>query len=140
MRGTDKTRILVTFENDYRAYADALVSATTAARPHLEVALLVGVEALQTEVQRLDPHLVICSSSNPAAAGQEEEEQEGRLLSWVELSVNPQRPSKFCVDGQRWESSNPSLKEVLGVIEETEQLLDSNWRPALGDVLRPTNP
>ena len=123
------------FEDDYRAYADALVSATTAARPHLEVAL-VGVEALQTEVQRLDPHLVICSSSNPAA-GQEEEE--GRLLSWVELSVDPQRPSKFCVDGQRWESSNPSLKEVLGVIEETEQLLDSNW-PALGDVLRPNNP
>jgi hypothetical protein len=109
-------RILVAFEDDYRAYASALTTAISAARPRLNVAT-VGLGALQTEVERLDPHLVICSLPNPAPP-----EQEGRL-SWVELSVDPHQPSKFCVSGRRWESLNPSLEELLGVVEETEQLL-----------------
>ncbi len=115
-------RILVAFEDDYRAYADALAKAISAARPHLDVATL-GLEALQTEVTRLDPHVVICSSPNPAANQQEE----GKL-AWVELSVDPHRPSKFCVSGRRWESLNPSLEELLGVVEETEQLLVGSSR------------
>ena len=116
------TRVLVAFEDDYRAYADALANTFKAARPHLNV-VTIGLAALQTELARFDPHLVICSSSNPAA------KQDGRL-SWVELSVDPHQPSRFCVDGRRWESSNPSLEELLGVVEETEQLvLNSNrWR------------
>ncbi len=109
-------RILVAFEDDYRAYASALTTAISAARPRLNVAT-VGLGALQTEVERLDPHLVICSLPNPAPP-----EQEGRL-SWVELSVDPHQPSKFCVSGRRWESLNPSLEELLGVVAETEQLL-----------------
>ena len=122
MRGTDILEILVAFEDDYRAYADALAKAIRAARPHLDVST-VGLEALQTEVTRLDPHVVICSSPNPAANQQEE----GKL-AWVELSVDPHRPSKFCVSGRRWESLNPSLEELLGVIEETEQLLVGSSR------------
>ena len=115
MRGTNIMRILVAFEDDYRAYADALAKAISAARPLLEVAT-VGLEALQTEVARLDPHVIICSSPNPAT-----EQQEGKL-AWVELSVDPHRPSKFCVSGRRWESLNPTLKELLSVIDETQEL------------------
>jgi hypothetical protein len=113
-------RILVAFEDNYRAYACALATAISAARPRLDVAT-VGLEALQMEVARLDPHLVICSLPNPAAAV-----QEGRL-SWVQLSVDPHQPSKFCLlNGRRWESLNPSLEELLGVVEETESLLLSS--------------
>ena len=115
-------RILVAFEDDYRAYADALAKAIRAARPHLDVAM-VGLEALLTEVARLDPHLIICSSPNPAA----EQQEEGKL-AWVELSVDPHRPSKFCMSGRRWESLNPSLEELLGVVAETEQLLVGSSR------------
>jgi len=115
-------RILVAFEDDYRAYADALARAIRAARPHLEVATL-GLETLRTEVARLDPHLVISSSPNPVPP----EQEEGRL-AWVELSVDPHRPSKFCLSGRRWESLNPSLEELLGVIEETERLLVGSSR------------
>jgi hypothetical protein len=115
-------RILVAFEDDYRAYADALAKAIRAARPHLDVSTL-GLEPLLTEVARLDPHLVICSSPNPAA----EQQEEGKL-AWVELSVDPHRPSKFCVSGRRWESLNPSLEELLDVVEETEQLLVGSSR------------
>ena len=92
VRSYNKTRILVAFEDEYRAYADALAKAISAARPHLDVAT-VGLEGLQTEVTRLDPHVTICSSPNPAT-----EQQEGKL-AWVELSVDPHRPSKFCVSG-----------------------------------------
>jgi hypothetical protein len=112
-------RILVAFEDDYRAYASALATAISAARPRLDVAT-VGLEALQMEVARLDPHLVICSLPNPTSP-----EQEGRL-SWVELSVDPHQPSRFCLNGRRWESLNPSLEELIGVVEETEQLLLSS--------------
>jgi hypothetical protein len=124
VRGTNIMRILVAFEDDYRAYADALAKAIRAARPHLDVAM-VGLEPLLTEVARLDPHLVICSSPNPAA----EQQEEGKL-AWVELSVDPHRPSRFCVSGRRWESLNPSLEELLGVVEETEQLLNSSSQRA----------
>ena len=121
VRSHNKTRILVAFEDDYRAYADALAKAISAARPLLDVATL-GLEALQAEVARLDPHVIICSSPNPAT-----EQQEGKL-AWVELSVDPHRPSKFCVSGRRWESLNPSLEELLGVVEESEQLLVGSSR------------
>jgi len=114
------TRVLVAFEDDYRAYSDALAKTVKAARPRLNIATI-GLAALQTELARFDPHLVICSSSNPAA------KQDGRL-SWVELSVDPHQPSRFCVDGRRWESLNPSLEELLGVVEETEQLLPNSSR------------
>jgi hypothetical protein len=110
-------RILVAFEDDYRTYADALAKAIRAARPHLDVST-VGLEALHTEVARLDPQLVICSSPNPAA-----KQQEGKLLAWVELSVDPHGPSKFSVSRRRWDSLNPSLEELLAVVEETERLL-----------------
>ena len=121
VRSYNKTRILVAFEDGYRSYADALAKAIGAARPHLDVATL-GLEALQTEMARLDPHVIIRSSPNPAT-----EQQEGKL-AWVELSVDPHRPSKFCVSGRRWESLNPSLEELLDVVEETEQLLVGSSR------------
>ena len=120
MEGGSATRILVAFENNYRAYADALASTTKAARPHLDV-VTIELETLQTEVARLSPHLVVCSSPNPATS-------QDSKLAWVELSVDPHRPSKFCVSGRRWESLNPSLEELLGVVEETEQLLVSSSR------------
>ncbi len=123
MRGTNETRILVAFEDGYRAYASALATAIRAARPHLNIAT-VGLEALQTEVTRLDPHLVICSSLGPIF------EQEGKLLAWVELSVDPHRSSQFCLSGRRWESLNPSLEELLNVVEEAERLLLTSTRRA----------
>ena len=119
-------RILVAFDDDYRAYADALSKAIGVARPHLNVTP-VGLEALQTQVARLDPHLVISSLPNPAA--EQEDEEEGKLVpAWVELSLDPCRPSQFCVDNWRWELLNPSLEELLDVVDETERLVLSSSR------------
>jgi hypothetical protein len=114
------TRVLVAFEDNYRAYADALAKTVKAARPRLNIATI-GLAALRTELAHFDPHLVICSFSTPAV------NQDGRL-SWVELSVDPHQSSRFCVDGRRWVSLNPSLEELLSVVEETEQLLRNGSR------------
>jgi len=118
-------RILIAFEDDYCAYADALAKAIRAARPHLDVVATVGLEALQTQLTRLDTHLVISSLPNPAA--EQGDEEEGKLiLAWVELSVDPRLPSQFCVDSRRWESLNPSLEVLLDVVDETELLVLSS--------------
>jgi hypothetical protein len=129
-------RILVAFDDDYRAYADALSKAIEAARPHLNVTTT-GLETLQMQAARLDPHLVISSVPNPAAEQEEDDEEEVKLLllAWVELSLDPHEPSRFCVSGRRWTSLNPSLEELLDVVEETELLVLSSssqrWsRPA----------
>ena len=115
-------RILIAFEDYYCAYADALAKAIRAARPHLDVVATVGLEALQTQTARLDPHLVI--SSVPSPATEQEDEEEGKLvLAWVELSLDSNLPSQFCIDSWRWESLNPSLEELLDVIDETERLV-----------------
>jgi hypothetical protein len=115
-------RILIVFEDDYCAYADALAKAIRAARPHLDVVATVGLEALQTQTARLDPHLVI--SSVPSPATEQEDKEEGKLvLAWVELSLDSNLPSQFCIDSWRWESLNPSLEELLDVIDETERLV-----------------
>jgi len=118
-------RILIAFEDDYCAYADALAKAIRAARPHLDVVATVGLEALQTQLTRLDTHLVISSLPNPAA--EQGDEEEGKLiLALVELSVDPRLPSQFCVDSRRWESLNPSLEVLLDVVDETELLVLSS--------------
>jgi hypothetical protein len=77
---------------------------------------------LQTEVRRFDPHLIISSLPAPADSG--------RWFSWMRLSPDPSKLSEICVEGNRRELLNPSLGEVLSVLEETEGLLvGSNQGP-----------
>lgn len=88
------------------------------ARPHIEVTV-VEVGALEEEVARSAPHLVISSPPIP-------ENALGRTLSWVELSPYPDRHSRICVAGNYRESLNPSLEELLEVADETEGLVSKN--------------
>lgn len=112
-------RILVAFEDTYRAYGDAIVRAIRSTYPRLEVVAAADLKELQAEVALLDPHLVITSrSSHPAPLAS----RRGRL-SRVKLSVDPNQPSLICIDGQRRESLNPSLEELLDVVEDTESML-----------------
>jgi hypothetical protein len=70
---------------------------------------------LQAEVAYFDPHLVI--TSQPSSTN-----HNGRL-SWIQLSVDPNQPSLMCVDGNQWESLNPSLEELLDRVDETERVV-----------------
>ena len=70
---------------------------------------------LRTEVAYFDPHLVI--TSQPSSTN-----HNGRL-SWIQLSVNPNELSLMYVDGNQWESLNPSLEELLEAIDEVERVV-----------------
>jgi hypothetical protein len=84
-------------------------------RPHTEV-VAADLDVLKEEVRHFDPHLVICSL--PATAGY------GDMVCWVELSLErPTQPSVVCIDGRYSEYNNPTLEELLRVLDEVEQLI-----------------
>ncbi len=107
-------RILVAFEGDYRAYRDMLAVGIRILRPCSEVETT-DLEALEEEVKRFEPQVLICSQPKPADSGV--------WVAWVELSVDPTRPTKLSVGGRHFERTNPTLEELLGIIDEAEQLL-----------------
>jgi F420-dependent methylenetetrahydromethanopterin dehydrogenase len=109
--------ILVALEVDYRAYRDVIAAAIRVLRPHAEIETTT-LDTLGEEVERFDPDLVICSRPNTVDPG-------GRV-AWVELSLDPTRPSKICVGGRYSESTNPTLEALLAVIDEVEELIQTN--------------
>ena len=82
-------------------------------RPGTEVAAI-GLERLEGELARLDPEVVVCS--RPGGGTMETEDR----LAWVELSLDPTRPTKISVGGRQSESTNPTLEELLAVMDEAE--------------------
>ena len=80
-----------------------------ALRPETEVNSIT-LEALEEELARLDPEVVICT-------GHKEVESSTRL-AWIELSVDPFMPTKISVGGRHFERTNPTVEELLEIIEE----------------------
>ena len=108
-------RILVCLENDYRTYREVIAAGIQILRPHTEV-VTAELDVLKEKVLHFDPHLVICSL--PATAG------DGDVVCWVELSLeNPTQPSVVCIDGRYSEHNNPTLEELLRVLDQVEHLL-----------------
>ena len=107
-------RALIVYEDSHRSYGEAMVGAVRASRPSLEVALA-HLRELEAELERFDPHLVVSSRPNTFEAG-------GRA-AWVLLSDDPEEPSEVCIDGRHRRLENPGLEEILGIIDETEELV-----------------
>lgn len=108
-------RILLSFEKNYHVYGQAMAAAVRQFRPEAEVAV-VDSEDLEEEAERFDPQLVICSPPIP------EHPVVDRLLARIELSPEPNQPSRFRVGERRWEITNPTLGEILPVVDETKRL------------------
>jgi hypothetical protein len=108
-----KTQVLVTFEDEYRVYRDAIARAIRLHRPHVEV-VVAELCRLGDEVARLDPELVVCSRPNTV--------EPNSRPAWFELPPTPDRLAEICVDGERSRATNPTLEEVLRVLDETERL------------------
>jgi F420-dependent methylenetetrahydromethanopterin dehydrogenase len=111
------TRVLVALEDDYRAYREVIAAGIRMLRPHVEVDTST-LEALRERIERFDPHLVICSQPNTVDPG-------GRP-AWIMLSLDTRQPSTICVGGHYSELTNPTLEVLLGVIDEVEELLQTN--------------
>ncbi|MDQ3912673.1 MAG: hypothetical protein M3305_13080 [Actinomycetota bacterium] len=107
-------RILVGFEGDYRVYRDVLAAGIRILRPCSEVDAT-DLEALEEEVKRFEPQVLICSRPKPVDSGV-------RPI-WVELPLDPTQPTKVSVGGRYFERTNPTLNDLLGIIDEVEQLI-----------------
>ena len=88
-----------------------IAAGVAALRPGAEVTTA-GLDRLEGELARLDPEVVVCSG--PAGSGVR--------LVWVELPLDPTRPTKISLGGRRSETTNPTLETLLAVIDEAEGL------------------
>ena len=108
-------RVLLSFEEEYRTYMEAMAAAIREFRSDAEV-VDAEIGELEAEVERFDPQLTITSPRVP-------ENPLDDRLSRIYLSPAPNQPSRFQVGERRWESTNPTLGEILSVIDETKRLL-----------------
>jgi hypothetical protein len=121
-------KVLLAGNEEYRLYSEAIANAIRTFRSHVEVALT-NMSELEAAVERLDPQLVIVSGAaipkNPVGE---------KLMGYVELSPEPDQPSNdqpsnFRVAERSWESTNPTLGEILSVIWEVEGLYGTSREP-----------
>src|SRR5215211_2840576 len=103
-------RVLLSFEEEYRLYMDALAAAIRRFRCDVEVATAEG-EELESEMERFDPQLIISGPPIP-------DNSVDNVLARIELSPDPQQPSRFRIGERRWERINPTLGEILPVVDE----------------------
>jgi hypothetical protein len=107
-------RILISYEDSYRVYSDALGRAIGGLRPEADVASSRLAE-IGDYLESFDPHLVVSSDPNTVDPG-------GRA-AWYRLSAEPDEPSEACLNGRRSDRRNPTLEDLLSFIDEVEALL-----------------
>jgi hypothetical protein len=109
-------RILISYEESYHVYSDALQRAIRGLRPDADVAACQLAE-IGDQVETFNPHLVVSSRPNTVDPG-------GRA-AWYRLSPEPHEPSEACLGGRRWRRLNPPLEDLLSFIDEVETLVRS---------------
>lgn len=116
-------RILISYEDSYRVYSDALERAIRGLRPDADVASCRLAE-IGEHLESFEPHLVISSGPNTVEPG-------GRA-AWYRLSPEPGEPSEACLSGRRSRGPNPSLEELLSFVDEVEEALVGGGREVGG--------
>ena len=104
---------MIAFEKEYRAYRDVVSAGIQALRPGTEV-VTVELEDLEEALARFDPQLVVCGNRHYT-------EQLFCGSPWIELSMDPTKPTKFFIDGDVSEHTNPTLDTMLSVIDELKR-------------------
>jgi hypothetical protein len=112
-------RIILSFEEEYRMYMEAIAAAIREFRSDAETVVVTKQEAreLEAEVERTGTQLIIASPPIP------ENPVDEQLTSSIELSLETNQPSRFRVGQRYWETTNPTLAEILSVVDETKRLL-----------------
>ena len=111
-KGGVAVRILVALEDDYRVYRDTISSSLQILRPRAETKS-VGLEALEEEIERFEPQVVICSSGHKAVGFD-------GWLAWIQLSLDPTSSTKLWVRGHCFERTDLTVEELVEVIDEVE--------------------
>ncbi len=110
--------ILVAFEEEYLVYQELITHTLRARRPHVEVSVA-ELDALEAEVARLCPHLVICSRPKDAREANYEP-------AWLQLPTGRDCLARVWLDGQYSEMRDPGLEELFRIVDEAEVLVRTN--------------
>ena len=108
-------RVLLAFDREYPLYIEAIAEAIRTFRSNVEVAVTEAGN-LEAEVERLDPQLVITTSHIPPNP------VDPKLISSLELSLEPEQTSKFRAGERHWEATYLTLAEILSLVDETTWL------------------
>lgn len=106
-------KIIVVFEDEYRAYRGALAATIRILRPNSEV-VIAEPGKIGGVVERFGPDIVIGSRF-------EAEDLDG-VRAWIKLSLDPTRSTKVRVSGEDSEMINPTLDKLLAIIDDVEPL------------------
>lgn len=107
-------RVIVAYGDDHRSYREVIAVAIRESLPDAE-AVACGLDSLGAEIERLDPHVVVCEEPNIVGADSRP--------AWVELPVEPERPVRICIDGQRSEVANLPFGELLSVVDRAARFV-----------------
>src|SRR5919107_1376735 len=113
-------RILISYEESYHVYSDALERAIRGLRPEVEVAAC-NLAEIAEQLESFDPDLVVSSHPNTVDPG-------GRT-AWYRLSPEPDEASEACLGGRRRRRSNPPLDELLSFVDEVEAYVRAGREP-----------
>ena len=109
-------RILISYEESYHVYSDALERAIRGLRPDADV-VACSLAEIGEQVESFEPHLVVSSRPNTVDPG-------GRA-AWYRLFPEPNEPSEACLGGRRSHRTNPPLEDLLSFIDDVEALVRS---------------
>ena len=104
----DKLRVLMT--NEPRSYRETIALALEAARPRADV-VVADPGALDPEVRRLAPPLVICSQTTALV--------EAEVPVWVELYSGHGPDSTVSFAGQRSTVREMELEDLIRIFDQT---------------------
>ena len=108
-------RVLLAFDREYPLYIEAIAEAIRTFRSNVEVAVTEAGN-LEAEVERLSPQLVISTSHIPPNP------VDPKLISSLELALEPEQTSKFRAGERHWEATYLTLAEILSLVDETTWL------------------
>jgi hypothetical protein len=103
-------RFLTFLANEPRIYRELLAETLRALRPTVELVVL-EPEALDAEVKRLTPQLVVCSRLTRAVRD--------LALAWVELYPEQKNLARVSVGGQHWTIEDLKLAHFLSIVDRT---------------------
>ena len=109
-----RTRVLVAFGDEHRAYREVIAAGIRMLRPGTEVATATPAE-IEGEIGRFGPWVVVCGVPGIPDPGDRP--------AWVELPAEPNRPAKVRVGAHRRESTNLALSGLLAIIDGAEELV-----------------
>lgn len=107
------SKIRVLMANEPRSYREAIALALEAARPYAQVATA-EPEALDRQVRRFAPRLVICSRVTAYV--------EAEVPVWVELYTDHGSNSTVSFGGKRSTVDGLDLEDLIRIFDRTQSL------------------